>query len=311
MKSFVLSVALLVVPAVALADSAGSGTTGHSKVSVPSIGAQRGTPPVIDPLSPDTVVLDKKGQAAVDLSRRWQDEPEMAVPGEDGRVRFLYGATLPVVVCAPLFVCDIELEAGEKVNDVQAGDTVRWKITPAKSGDDTDPTVHVIVKPQDVGLTTNLVLATNRRLYTIKLVSKRDQWMSRVAFNYPEDVQRRWAEFKEKQTEQHQATVLPSGQNLAALDFNYVIEGDKPAWRPLRVYTDGVKTYIQFPPALKTNDGPALLDLHGDDQNRIVNYRQKGTVYVVDKVLDNAVLVYGVGDDQEKVTVRHESNGGA
>ena len=47
---------------------------------------------------------------------------------------FVFGATLPTVVCAPLYVCDLVLQAGEAVNDLNIGDSVRWQITPATQG---------------------------------------------------------------------------------------------------------------------------------------------------------------------------------
>ena len=37
---------------------------------------------------------------------------------------FLYGEAQPSVICSPLQVCDIELQGGEVVRDVLAGDTV-------------------------------------------------------------------------------------------------------------------------------------------------------------------------------------------
>lgn len=39
-------------------------------------------------------------------------------------------------------------------------------------------------------------------------------------------------------------------------------------------------------------------------QNRIVNYRMKGDMMVVDYHVDRAVLVSGVGWKQEKVTIK-------
>ena len=35
--------------------------------------------------------------------------------GPDGKVPYSYGAGLPTVVCAPLRICIIELQLGEKV----------------------------------------------------------------------------------------------------------------------------------------------------------------------------------------------------
>lgn len=38
-------------------------------------------------------------------------------------------------------------------------------------------------------------------------------------------------------------------------------------------------------------------------QNRIVNYRMSGTMMVVDYYIDHAILVSGVGGQQQKITI--------
>ena len=68
------------------------------------------------------------------LSGQWQHSRGVVTRGPDGKVVFLYGEVQPSVVCSPLQVCDIELQAGEIVRDVLVGDTVRWKGEPATSG---------------------------------------------------------------------------------------------------------------------------------------------------------------------------------
>src|SRR5687768_13458828 len=75
----------------------------------------------------------------------------------DKSVRFVFGASLPVVICAPLQVCDVELQPGEQVRSVQVGDSVRWSVEPAVTGTPPLEVQHVIVKPADVGLRTSLV----------------------------------------------------------------------------------------------------------------------------------------------------------
>ena len=97
----------------------------------------------------------------------------------------MFGSTLPTIVCAPLYVCDLALQEGEAVNDLNVGDSVRWKITPATQGAGDTLITHVMIKPTDVGLVTNLVITTNRRTYIVKLVSRERDWMPRVAFDYP------------------------------------------------------------------------------------------------------------------------------
>ena len=73
-------------------------------------------------------------------------------------------------------------------------------------------------------------------------------------------------------------------------------------WRPTRVYTDGVKTYIQFPGQMMSGDAPVLFVVSGGE-NRIVNYRLNGTMMIVDYVFDRAVLLSGVGSRQQKITI--------
>ena len=84
------------------------------------------------------------------------------------------------------------LQEGEAVNDLNVGDSVRWKITPATQGAGDSLITHVMIKPTDVGLVTNLVITTNRRTYIVKLLSRERDWMPRVAFDYPDDPASQW-----------------------------------------------------------------------------------------------------------------------
>jgi type IV secretion system protein TrbG len=85
-------------------------------------------PPPVQLVSP-SAPLDAKERRAVILARGWRNRREMLQRGEDGVVRFLFGATLPTIVCAPLQICNLALQPGEVVHDVQVGDSVRWKIS--------------------------------------------------------------------------------------------------------------------------------------------------------------------------------------
>ncbi len=71
---------------------------------------------------------------ALGLSSDWRNGRGVITKGPDGKVIYLYGQVQPTVVCAPLQVCDIELQPGEAVRNVMVGDTVRWKVDPATSG---------------------------------------------------------------------------------------------------------------------------------------------------------------------------------
>lgn len=254
-------------------------------------------------VSPAVVPLTPKEREAARLAAEWKNRPDLPRRGEDGSVRFLYGATLPSVVCAPLQVCAISLQPGEVVRDVHVGDSVRWKVVPSTSGTAPAEVTNVVVKPTDAGLSTNLLLTTDRRIYTIKLVSTQAEWMPIVSFAYADDVQAAWATYNLARSRQVEATTLPTGQDLSKLDFGFHISGDAAPWKPLRVYSDGTKTYLQFPAAMQSSEAPALVSLANDGSEQLVNYRVVGDRYIVDKVLTRAALISGVGRDQLKVKI--------
>ncbi|MVA22169.1 P-type conjugative transfer protein TrbG [Agrobacterium vitis] len=233
------------------------------------------------------------------ISTQWRGSRGLVTKGADGKVIFLYGEVQPSVVCSPLQVCDIELQGGEVVRDVLVGDTVRWKVEPATSGAAGGQAIHLIVKPSEPGLVTSMVVTTSRRTYHIQLKSHPTQYMARVGFEYPEDVSAKLADINAR----IEATTIPgAGVPAEQLNFSYSVSGNA-GWRPTRVYSDGLKTYIQFPRSISGQDAPVLFVTSGG-QNRIVNYRMKGDIMVVDYHVDRAVLVSGVGWKQEKITIK-------
>ena len=105
----------------------------------------------------------------------------------------------------------------------------------------------------------------------------------------------------------------PTGTtNIENLNFNYKIKGIA-SWKPLRVYNNGVKTYISMPSTMKHNEAPILMVLDTHSNKQLVNYRLKDNTFIVDKIFDSAVLIVGVGIDQQKITIertgiKHSSN---
>lgn len=230
------------------------------------------------------------------ISGKWRGSTGLVTKGADGKVIFLFGEIQPSVVCSPLQVCDIELQGGEIVRDVLVGDTVRWKVEPATSGAAAGQAIHLIVKPSEPDLVTSMVVTTSRRTYHIQLKSHPSQYMARIGFEYPDDVSTKLADINARL---EAGTAPGEGEGL---NFSYSVRG-RASWRPTRVYSDGQKTYIQFPRSISGQDAPVLFVVSGG-QNRIVNYRMKNDMMVVDYSVDRAVLVSGVGWRREKITIR-------
>ncbi len=226
-------------------------------------------------------------------------------PHQDGhRTVYLFGAGEATVVCAPLVVCLVELEPGERiaVGGVLLGDPVRWHAAPAIGAAET---THVAIKPVDVGLATTLALVTDRRTYHMRLQSREEDYMPSVGWDYPADAEVAWAIYQAAVEEDEVREATPSGLRLSDLDFDYEISGCRRGcpWRPVRVFNDGRRTIIELPPDVEQGEAPVLLVMEGD-REAVANYRVDGTRYLVDGVPGAAILVVGVGRDQQKVTIR-------
>lgn len=270
-----------------------------SAVSLPCLIALTFLCPPLSPSLAEAQSMNGKEAKGVDISAQWRGQTGLVTKGPDGKVIFLYGEVQPSVICSPLQVCDIELQGGEIVRDVLVGDTVRWKVEPATSGAPGGQAIHLIVKPTEPGLVTSMVVTTSRRTYHIQLKSHPTQYMARVGFDYPEDVSARMADINAR----IEASTIPgAGVPADQLNFGYSISGSA-RFRPTRVYTDGTKTYIQFPESVAAREAPVLFVVSGG-QNRIVNYRMKSNMMIVDFAVDKAILISGVGWNQEKITIK-------
>lgn len=262
--------------------------------------------------SKNNPTLTAQEKAAIAIAKRWEAGASTGlnpIPGSNGAIHFLYGVQQPSIVCAVLQVCDVALQAGELVNSIHLGDTARWTVEPAITGAGPSETQHLIIKPMDVGLETSLVVTTNRRTYHFKLRSHRTQYMPQVAFTYPEDALAKWDAIRTRETqEREQKTIPQTGEYLGNLNFDYDLDGDA-AWMPVRVFNDGRKTILQMSKAMAQTEAPTLLvlrkegGLFTDDETVMVNYRVQGDRYIVDTVFDKAILIAGVGDGQDRVTI--------
>ncbi|WP_419606886.1 P-type conjugative transfer protein TrbG [Thiolapillus sp.] len=289
---------------------------------VPSLGLAAGstTDMAEKYFSKNNPKLTAQEKAAIAIAKRWAAGTPTGmkpVAGANGSVRFLFGAQQPSIVCAVLQVCDVALQPGEQVNSIHLGDTARWTVEPAITGSGPTETLHLIIKPMDVGLETSLIVTTDRRTYHMRLKSHRTEYMPQVAFTYPEDALAKWDTLhkREVQKRERESNTLPqTGEYLGNLDFAYDVDGDAP-WKPVRVYSDGKKTIIQMPRVMSQTEAPSLLVLRkkggwfADDDVTLVNYRVQGDRFIVDMVFEKAILVSGVGSSQDRITVsrRHES----
>lgn len=218
-------------------------------------------------------------------------------PFSDGALYRLYAA--------PELVSDIALQAGESIISVAAGDTARWTVGDTTSGTGDAKRVHILVKPFIAGLTTNLVITTDRRTYHLQLESTSTTAMSALTWTYPQD---ELLAIKRAADEQRAAMPVASGLAIEQLNFGYAIMGDRPIWRPLRAFDDGRQTFIEFPPSLAVGEAPPLFVVGPNEDAQLVNYRVSGRFYVVDRLFDAAELRLG---EKKQAVVRITRSGDA
>lgn len=196
---------------------------------------------------------------------------------------------------APGLVTDLVLQPGEALIAVASGDTARWVIGDTTSGTGETKQAHVLVKPFTAGLVTNLVITTDRRAYHVRLVSTRGTAISSMRWSYPQD---ELLALKRRADAAQAAAPIAAGLSVEQLHFNYAVSGDRPAWRPLRAFDDGSRTYVEFPASLSQGAAPPLFIVGTDGKAELVNYRLSGRYYVVDRIFDVAELRLGLKKQQ-------------
>jgi type IV secretion system protein VirB9 len=202
--------------------------------------------------------------------------------------------TLYAVTTAPERVTDLALQPGERLTvQPTAGDAARWVISVADPVVGEEPAQHVFLQPLRPGIVTNLTLTTNRRSYHLELSSATDgRYTAAVAWKYPlDDAERHRQEVARLEAERQSATAVAE---LDALRFDYRIEATSgsPSWKPTAVFDDGQKTFIRFREPVSPTRAPLLFVLRAGEVKTAtyVNYRIKGDLYVLDRVITAAEL---------------------
>jgi P-type conjugative transfer protein TrbG len=242
-------------------------------------------------------------------------EPAVLQHGDDAQVP--YGRHVPVVRCAPLRVCLIELEEDELVLNTVVGDSARWILAFAAAGP-RGATPVLAVKPTECNLTTNLAVTTNRRIYQITLEAPTcggeesqnpsQPYTHLLRFYYPEEFMRRVASAEtagreaalaEARSRMPLASASPTDLNF---DYTWKRKGRFP-WEPAAVFDDRVHTYVRLPGSGAGQESPVLFEVDAKGGVALVNYAVRGRYLVTDRVLDRGVLVLGAGRGERRLEI--------
>ena len=257
--------------------------------------------------------------------------------------RFPFGHREPTLICAPLRICSIVLEAGETVLDVLTGDTQHWQTFDLSTGPGGARPI-VGVRPMvdfefadTCDKTTNLIITTDRRIYDVLLElppcsaeeasdpNPHRPYHRQLSFYYPSDLISRWHTRAQLRRIQEQAlaaeqvappppTALgPAG--ALGLNWRYRVRRERHLfrrsprfpWRPRAVFDDGARTYIKLPP--EARDLPAVFEVSGSE-DVLVNFTPAAddpSLLILPGIAERLVLVLPRGDRRARLHLINEA----
>ena len=127
--------------------------------------------------------------------------------------------------------------------------------------------------------------------------------MAAVSWTYPQDA---LIALRSAEAEAERSAPVAAGIDFSALSFDYRMSGDRPQWRPLRVFDDGRQVFIEFPASIANGDMPPLFVIGADGSAELVNYRVRRRYMVVDRLFDKAELRLGAGRNARQVRIVRE-----
>jgi hypothetical protein len=181
-----------------------------------------------------------------------------------------------VISCPANFECDIELESGERINNGYNAWTRDWDPHVGYTGD-RNATPHLILKPYQANLRTNIILTTTRRTYYFLVSSTNDSAPRYYRFEYDAPRHPMLGHQPKSRPRPKPTPVQDADLYHVCIDYaySYFIDtnpGNDHAHRatastltfpaefiPQVACTDGRHTFIQFPFSRET---PADLPLH-------------------------------------------------
>ena len=276
--------------------------------------------PLEEILSPSKELSPIQQQRLALVDRYRNRDPQPLIEGN--RLTYLYGEGQPSLICAPFRICTLALAPGERIakNGLLIGAATMWHVVQIYVGG--DDAIHIALIPKDAGLQTSLSIlttGTDARYYHLELISDPEAYMPLVAFRYEtqalDDINDMVAKAQGSREsslmdERHEQVLLEAYGDLAFddLNFAYDVSGCRScAWRPERVFDDGVRTIIVLPETSSTQALPALLIVGADSNTQVFNYRFDEPSYIVDGLFDEARLTLGVGRRQQEVLIRRKS----
>lgn len=158
---------------------------------------------------------------------------------------------------APGYQVTVALNPDERIESIALGDSGAWQVTANKRGD------YLFVKPLSGGVSTNMIVLTDVRMYAFELVPSyggAERLPFAVRFTYPA-------------AERAEGEAVP-------VAGRYRLGGDK-LLRPSAMADDGVRTTIEWPDSIAL---PAIYAIADDGRETLVAGNVRDGQIVVDSI---------------------------
>lgn len=216
-------------------------------------------------------------------------------------VPFASGA--PELQCETLRVCAVELETGERVVKTYLGDAERWKVDVQLSQEGGVKPL-VVLKPTECGIETNLIVSTDRRIYDVLVRSRSCGSPGDGLKLGPRRLRFEYGSFSQVWNDRGQPGAVagePSASKPQSLNFSYSWAKGWRGVKPKLVYDDGQRVYVRLQ---KVPEKAPAIFRKGAEGLELVPFRLEGTVYVIEAVPEELVLVSGPHEKRDRTVVR-------
>lgn len=190
------------------------------------------------------------------------------------------------------FITDIKLPPGESLKYVGAGDTSRWIIDTSTIGSAGSKATHIFIKPIQRGISTNLVINTDKHIYQLTLISG-SSYNPIVSWQLPKSAET---------IRQEDVIKTYNSINPKTMNFRYTFNHKNYSWAPALVFNTESKTYLKMRPEISNNELPVFYILDSNNKLTLVPYRFIKGYIIIDRLFDKAALILG----KEKIIIKRQ-----
>lgn len=164
------------------------------------------------------------------------------------------------------YLVTLQLGADERIENVAVGDSTAWQVSANNRGD------LVFIKLVRSGVSTNMTIATDVRIYLFELVPSNGRGADTpymVRFSFPAAPE-----------------LAAGGAKPVGIVGHYKLNGAR-SLRPSWIGDDGQKTFIEWPADAAL---PAVFTIDSQGREALVNGNMRDGRYVIDSVLPKLVF---------------------